>query len=127
MKLTVIIAANLLSLAAMLMLPMSAAVADTEDTESEAAKAVCEDNWVLSDASRTCLPTQVTGKAAGVVPAQCVFVSNCVVNMDCTLDKPCTGDSGATVQTNIVWLGWAYEVPDLNNCGGTIQIEACTQ
>ncbi len=124
MKLTAIITANLLSLTAMLMLPMSAAVADTE---SEAAKAVCEDNWMLSDASRTCLPTRVDGKPAAAAPAQCAFVLDCVVNMDCTLGKPCNADSGATVQRNIVWSGWAYEVSDLNNCGGTIQTGACTQ
>ncbi len=124
MKLPAIITANLLSLVATLILPMSAAVADTE---AEAAKAVCKDNWMLSDASRTCLPTRLDGMPAGAAPAQCAFVLDCVVNMDCTLDKPCTGDSGTTLKRDIQWIGWADDVSDLNNCGGTIQTEACIQ
>lgn len=111
-------AASLLTFAVLLTASISA-------NASDAAKEDCFDQWVQSDANRTCLPIQISGSPAEKAE-QCAFTFRCIVNMDCTLESPCNKDSGAIVESGMSWQGAIGDVSRLQNCSGTIQALPCS-
>ena len=115
---------SLTVLAALLMtMALSPRVSASED-HAQAAQEECEDQWMLSEAHMTCLPSKVTPDPNRAV-LHCKFEMACVVNMPCTYAAPCGPDSGAVTKDGITWQGPIYNVANLRNCGGAIGTQPC--